>query len=96
MLCKVTNFVVSCIQSSLLLSILGNMRVTSGEIKHSSSVAYVSQESWIFSDTVRNNILLGERFDAKLFRQTIHDSGLDMVRVKPSTQIKNKFIIQFD
>ena len=68
-------------QSSLLHTILGNMRVTGGKTSRSSSVAYVSQESWIFSATVRENILLGETYDATLYTECVNATGLYTVSI---------------
>ncbi|CAF4386550.1 unnamed protein product, partial [Adineta steineri] len=40
------------------------------------SFCYVPQESWIFSSSIKNNILFGKDYDHKLFQRVIHASAL--------------------
>ncbi len=47
-------------KTSLLYTILGLTEVVSGTVAVAPRVAYVSQQAWIQSDTLRNNILFGE------------------------------------
>jgi ABC-type multidrug transport system fused ATPase/permease subunit len=47
-------------KSSLLSLVLGHMDLLAGSVSVVPSVAYVAQQAWIFSDTVRNNILFGQ------------------------------------
>lgn len=47
-------------KSSLLAAMLGLLDVTGGALGTLPSVAYVAQQAWILSDTLRNNILFGE------------------------------------
>ena len=46
-------------QSSLLQCLLKELPAVSGDVTVRGSVAYASQESWIYSATVRENILFG-------------------------------------
>lgn len=46
-------------KTCLLNAILGELEVTSGHVVASGRVSYAPQESWCFSATVRDNILLG-------------------------------------
>ena len=50
-------------KSTLLLAILGEITPLTGSIKKSGKVGYASQETWIISETVRENILFGQPFD---------------------------------
>jgi ATP-binding cassette subfamily C (CFTR/MRP) protein 1 len=45
--------------SSLLQSIIGEMRKTGGEIVMGGTIAYVPQAAWIMNASLRNNILFG-------------------------------------
>ena len=47
-------------KSSLLALLLGQMEVMSGGVECTADIAYVAQQAWILSDTLRNNILFGE------------------------------------
>lgn len=50
-------------QSSLLSSLLCEARHVAGKLSISGKVTYCSQDSWIFSGTIRDNILFGCEFD---------------------------------
>lgn len=54
-------------KSALLAAVLGEIPYYSGQLDISGSVAYVEQESVIFSDTVRNNILFGKELDEEYY-----------------------------
>ena len=44
-------------KSSLLAAILGELRGNSGRVKIQGSLAYVPQQPWVMSGTLRDNIL---------------------------------------
>ena len=51
-------------KSSLLMALLGEIPIVkSGKRDIRGTVAYVGQQPWIFSDTLRENILFGKEFD---------------------------------
>ena len=50
-------------QSSLLQSLIGEMRKTRGECVFSSTAAYVPQTAWIMNATLRQNVIFGEEED---------------------------------
>jgi ATP-binding cassette subfamily C (CFTR/MRP) protein 1 len=63
-------------KSALLLGILGELSKRSGNVAVGGSLAYVPQQPWILSDTIRNNILCGAAFDEVLYAQALYASGL--------------------
>ncbi|XP_042377107.1 ABC transporter C family member 13-like isoform X1 [Zingiber officinale] len=65
-------------KSSLLHSILGEMRLIQGLIISQGSIAYVPQVPWIQSGSVRDNILFGDNFDTKRYREILHACALDV------------------
>ena len=67
-------------QSSLLMALLRELPVTSGSIRISGRVAYVSQQPWVFSGTLKENILFGKIFDKERYEEVIHVCALDEVR----------------
>uniref|UniRef100_A0A0E0PUD6 ABC transporter C family member 13 n=2 Tax=Oryza rufipogon TaxID=4529 RepID=A0A0E0PUD6_ORYRU len=69
---------VGCGKSSLLNSIIGEIHVTSGSITSYGSIAYVPQVPWILSGSLRDNILLGEEFDPRRYKEVIHACTLDV------------------
>ncbi|CAF0920469.1 unnamed protein product [Rotaria sordida] len=66
-------------KSSLLMTLLGEMKMTSGTIKlnRNARFCYVPQESWIFSGSIKENILFGMEFNEKKFNESIYAAGLD-------------------
>ncbi|GAA6065951.1 ATP-binding cassette sub-family C member 12 isoform X1 [Tachysurus ichikawai] len=50
-------------KTSLISSILEQMHLQSGSVSINGTLAYVSQQAWIFHGSVRDNILMGEPFD---------------------------------
>jgi ABC-type multidrug transport system fused ATPase/permease subunit len=53
--------------------LIGHFRIRGKVSIASNKIAYMSQQSWIFNGTVRENILFGQPFDEKV-RFTIHSS----------------------
>ena len=45
-------------------------------LPRSEGVSYAAQESWCMSETIKDNILFGELFDADRYHQVLHDCGL--------------------
>ncbi|XP_007474889.2 ATP-binding cassette sub-family C member 11 [Monodelphis domestica] len=63
-------------KSCLLSAILGEMNLQSGSVGVNGSLAYVPQQAWIFSGTVRHNILMGGKYDQTRYHQVIHSCSL--------------------
>ncbi|KAF7688086.1 hypothetical protein HF521_014092 [Silurus meridionalis] len=59
-------------KTSLISSILEQMHLQSGSISVNGTLAYVSQQAWIFHATVQDNILMGETFDQARYDRVIH------------------------
>ncbi|PBC29424.1 Multidrug resistance-associated protein [Apis cerana cerana] len=58
-------------KSSFLQLILRELQQSQGEIQINGTVSYVSQEAWLFSGTVRNNILFGQSYDKERYNEVI-------------------------
>ena len=70
--------------------ILGELPATSGKIQVSGKIAYSSQIPWLFSDSVRNNILFGEDFDAEKYEEVVKACALQQVQpIYCQAQVKN-------
>ena len=61
-------------KTSFLLSIAGETEITFGTRAIGGKVAYVEQEPFILSDTVRANILFGNKYDEARLRQSLEAS----------------------
>ncbi|XP_050740955.1 probable multidrug resistance-associated protein lethal(2)03659 [Drosophila biarmipes] len=64
-------------KSSLIQAILGELRVESGEIETSGSLSYASQEPWLFSGSVRQNILFGQPMDRRRYDAVVKECALE-------------------
>lgn len=54
-----------------LLTVLGQMTLVTGNVATRGSVAYVSQQAWIQSTSLRSNILFGRSLDAEVYEQVL-------------------------
>ena len=63
-------------KSSLLTAIIGELPLYEGTISYHGKVAYVSQIPWVFSGTVRDNILFGLPYNEEKFKFVVHICGL--------------------
>lgn len=61
----------------MLQSLLGEIPVHTGKIRVNGTLSYASQEPWVFSGSVRHNILFGEPFDEDRYQRVIHACALD-------------------
>lgn len=58
-------------KSSLLRTILGETKIANGKILQHGKVVYASQIPWIFTGTVRENILFGLPYNESRYKSTI-------------------------
>ena len=58
-------------KSSLLTAILGELPLRKGAISYHGKVTYVPQIPWVFSGTIRENILFGLPFDEERFPHVV-------------------------
>ncbi|KAG3235885.1 hypothetical protein PI124_g19093 [Phytophthora idaei] len=61
---------------SLVNAILGEMKRVRGVREVHGNVVYASQQAWIQNQTVRNNILFGEEYDANHYRNVVESYQL--------------------
>uniref|UniRef100_A0A182Q5F7 Uncharacterized protein n=1 Tax=Anopheles farauti TaxID=69004 RepID=A0A182Q5F7_9DIPT len=64
-------------KSSLIHAILGELPLESGNIKVNGDISYASQEPWLFSGTVRQNILFGLPMDRERYKQVVKTCALE-------------------
>lgn len=69
-------------KSSLLLAMMNEMVRQKGIIKKNGKIAYISQETILFNDTILNNVIFGNRFDREKF-----DRCLDICQMRPDLEI---------
>ncbi|XP_078667891.1 ATP-binding cassette sub-family C member 4-like isoform X1 [Branchiostoma floridae x Branchiostoma belcheri] len=75
-------------KSSLLSVILGELPASCGEVKVDGRVSYASQQAWVFSGTVRQNILFGLPYDHLKYWKVIDCCGLSKdLEVLPNSDL---------
>ncbi|KAM3877094.1 ATP-binding cassette sub-family C member 12 [Diretmus argenteus] len=63
-------------KTSLISSILEQMHLQQGSIAVDGTLAYVSQQAWIFHGTVQDNILMGEPFEQAKYDRVVSACSL--------------------
>ncbi|XP_027249742.1 multidrug resistance-associated protein 4 isoform X3 [Cricetulus griseus] len=63
-------------KSSLLSAVLGELPPASGLVNVHGRIAYVSQQPWVFSGTVRSNILFGKKYEKERYEKVIKACAL--------------------
>ncbi|XP_066928579.1 ATP-binding cassette sub-family C member 4-like [Clytia hemisphaerica] len=63
-------------KSSLLMAAMNELHVKKGEIKVQGSTAFTTQQPWIFSGTVRQNILFGREYKKDWYQTVIKACGM--------------------
>ncbi|XP_055853123.1 probable multidrug resistance-associated protein lethal(2)03659 [Episyrphus balteatus] len=64
-------------KSSLIQTILGELTPESGTVTVNGTYSYASQEPWLFTGTVRQNILFGQPMDKHRYRVVIKKCALE-------------------
>ncbi|CAH3158723.1 unnamed protein product [Pocillopora meandrina] len=63
-------------KSSLLMMLLGELCITKGNLQIKGRIGYVPQQAWIFSGSVRQNIVFGQTFEADRYDNVIKACSL--------------------
>lgn len=64
-------------KTSLLLALIGEVPYTSGLLQHEGQIFYVAQEPWIYTASVKENILFGKEYNKQRFKDVIIACALD-------------------
>ena len=64
-------------KTSLLMTILGELPISSGKMSCFGKIALVSQTPWVYSGTVRENIIFGKQFDVQKYNKVIEVCDLE-------------------
>ncbi|KAJ8871777.1 hypothetical protein PR048_028117 [Dryococelus australis] len=64
-------------KSSLFQLILGELPLSSGKLEVEEDISYASQEPWLFVGTVRQNILFGQPYEPKRYKEVVRVCALE-------------------
>ena len=70
------NYLFVASQSSILMLLSGELPLMSGHIKMNGSISCVPQQPWIFSGTIKQNILFGLPYDAEKYDKVVNACAL--------------------
>lgn len=62
------------------MAILEELEIISGNVDVKGSIFYVSQEPWIFTASIKQNIIFGKPYDEKRFNKIIDVCCLRQVK----------------
>ncbi len=68
-----------CMQSTLLQCLLDELQPIEGSVQVNGRVSYASQDPWVFSATLRENVLFGTPYDKEWYSKVIRACALDKV-----------------
>ncbi|TMS01648.1 Multidrug resistance-associated protein 5, partial [Larimichthys crocea] len=63
-------------KTSLICSLLEQMYLLQGSVSVEGSIAYTSQQAWIFYGTVQDNILMGNPLDTSRYNRVLSSCSL--------------------
>jgi ABC-type multidrug transport system fused ATPase/permease subunit len=64
-------------KSTLISGLVGDLELASGELIKCGTTAYVPQEPWFMSGTIKDNILFGEQLEEARLDKVVRHSGLE-------------------
>lgn len=69
------------LQSSILNTILGELPIQKGSIQVKGKISYACQEPWLFSGSVKQNILFGQPYIAKRYHEVVRGKLIEVIIV---------------
>ncbi|CAG2238338.1 ABCC4 [Mytilus edulis] len=64
-------------KSSLLMSVLGEIPLVNGDVKVHGRISYVAQQPWVFSASVRQNIVFGNKYEQSKYNRILKACALN-------------------
>lgn len=67
------------------MMMLGELRITKGSLCIKGRIGYVPQQAWVFSGSVRQNIVFGHTFEESRYDKVIRACSLEQVKINRLT-----------
>lgn len=64
------------------MTMMGELRIIEGNLSIKGSVGYVPQQAWVFSGSVKQNIVFGQAFEEDRYDKVMRACCLEQVRIK--------------
>ena len=61
------------------MSICGELPVSNGNLYCGGNIAYASQQPWVFTSSIRQNILFGREYEEERYNDVVKACSLDKV-----------------
>ena len=84
---KINAIAIFYLQSSLLMSILGELPLTDGRITVRGKIGYASQQAWIYNSSLQQNIIFGSEYNESRYSEVIKACALQKVRILFCTMV---------
>ncbi len=72
------------------------MKTVNGSVQVNGRLALVTQQAWIFNDTFRENLLVGQPYDAERYKKVLRvcslESDVELLAAGESTEIGERGI----
>lgn len=68
---------VGCGKTSLLMAVLGELRLSAGSAKALGRIAYASQEPWMFTGSLKSNVVFDSAYDRDRYQKVIHAAAME-------------------
>lgn len=64
------------------MTMMGELPIIEGSLSIKGSVGYVPQQTWVFSGSVKQNIVFGQAFEEDRYDKVMRACCLEQVRIK--------------
>ena len=83
-------------KSTVLLGLLGELNLISGQLKVNGKISYLSSDPWLIPGTIKENILMGKDYNEDLYKQVLETSALaadiELMNLKDETIVGDRGI----
>ena len=63
------------------MTMMGELRIIEGSLSIKGSIGYVPQQAWVFSGSVKQNIVFGQAYEEDRYDKVVRACCLEQVRI---------------